>query len=201
MMLLIKDRDADRGCFEHAAPTLFAGTECGFGIPPPNDFVLKVRSAGGDTLLKFRIYLTQCGFSALPLTDLSAKKLVCLLKLRRARKRQRQRHHLPDRDPGADREQRRDRFDAALDPIVWIPQGPDAHRVRRAAGKDEETRQYENAGECEIGALQYEINQGDRNRIIGKRDRRIRGHMERDQFRLPEKAHAVRHVILRRHQP
>ena len=200
-MLLIKDGDADRGCFEHAAPPLLAGSERCFGIPPSNHFFLKVCGAGGDPPLKFRIGVAQGGFSALPLTDLCAKKLVCPLELRRARKRQRQRHHLPDRYPGADREQRRDRFDAAVDPIVWMPQGPDAHRVRRAAGKDEETRQYENAGECQIGALQYEINQGDRNRIIGKRDQRIRDHMERDQFRLPEKAHAMRHVVLRRHQP
>jgi hypothetical protein len=106
-----------------------------FGIPPPNHFFLKVCGAGGDPPLKFRIGVAQGGFSALPLTDLYAKKLVCPLKLRRARKRQCQRHHLPDRDPGADREQRRDRFDAAVDPIVWIPQGPDAHCVRRAAGK------------------------------------------------------------------
>src|SRR3982074_3856599 len=57
MVLLVEDGDADRGCFEHAAPTLLAGTECGFGTPPPNDFVLKVRSAGGDTLLELRICL------------------------------------------------------------------------------------------------------------------------------------------------
>src|SRR6202043_2473402 len=49
MMLLVKDGDADRGCFEHAAPTLLAGTERCFGIPPPNHFFLKVRRAGGDT--------------------------------------------------------------------------------------------------------------------------------------------------------
>ena len=88
MMLLVKDRDADRGCFEHAAPPLLAGTERCFGIPPPNHFFLKVRRAGGDTPLKFRIGVAQGGFSALPLTNLCAKKLVCPLELRRARKRQ-----------------------------------------------------------------------------------------------------------------
>src|SRR6202042_3062503 len=38
MMLLIKDGDADRGCFEHATPPLLTGTQRCFGIPPPNYF-------------------------------------------------------------------------------------------------------------------------------------------------------------------
>src|SRR3984893_13971937 len=65
MLLLIDDGDADRRCFEHAAPTLLARTECCFGTPPPKDFVLKLRGAGGDAPLELRICLTQRRFSAL----------------------------------------------------------------------------------------------------------------------------------------
>jgi hypothetical protein len=76
MILLVKDGDADRGCFEHAAPPLLTGTERCFGIPPPNHFFLKVCGAGGDPPLKFRIGVVQGGFSALPLTNFCAKKPV-----------------------------------------------------------------------------------------------------------------------------
>src|SRR5712672_3794465 len=123
------------------------------GSPPPKNFLLKIRGTGGDAPLEFRIGLTQRCFSALPLIDLSTKKLVCPRELRRAGKRQRERHHLPDRGRGADGEQSRGRFDAAVEPIVWKPKGPNAHNMGGAAGKNEETRQHENAGEGEVGAL------------------------------------------------
>ena len=103
VVLLIHDGDTDRRCLEHATPALLARTQRCFGIPPPHDFLLKVRGARGDAPLKLRICLTQRGLSALPLSDLLTKELVCPLELPRARQRQRQRHHLPDRDRGADR--------------------------------------------------------------------------------------------------
>jgi hypothetical protein len=46
--------------------------------------------------------------------------------------------HLPDRDSRADGEHCRDRFDAAVEPIVRIPQGPHTHDMRGAAGKNKE---------------------------------------------------------------
>jgi hypothetical protein len=82
MMLLIEDGDADRGGFEHATPPLLTSTERCFGIPPPNHFFLKVCGAGGDPPLKFRIGVAQGGFSALPLTNLCAKKPVSPLESR-----------------------------------------------------------------------------------------------------------------------
>src|SRR6202035_5308845 len=75
-----------------------AGTERRLGVPTPNDFVLKVCGAGGDPPLELRMGLAQRGFGAVTMTDLFPEKPVSPLKLRRTRKRERQRHHLPDRD-------------------------------------------------------------------------------------------------------
>src|SRR5260370_684631 len=105
-----------------------------------------LESRAPAALARTRISVAKGGSSALPLPNLSAKKPVSPLKLSRARRRERQRHPLPDRDRRADGEQSRNRLDAAIDPVVRKPKSPDAHEMRRAAGKDKETCQHENGG-------------------------------------------------------
>src|SRR5258707_84110 len=167
LFALSKAGNATRRCLEHAPPARLAGAERRFRAAPPQDLLLEVCGTFGDAPLKFRIGLPQPGFGTLPVIDFFAKSLVGLFKLRRARQRQRERHHFPDRDGRADREHRRHRLDAAVEPIIRKPERPDAHDMRGAAGKDEQTGEHENGGECQIGALVDKIDQGDRDRIIG----------------------------------
>jgi PAS domain S-box-containing protein len=83
--------------------------------------------AAGTDCASCRLGFTDC---ACLLFDSDCPDLFC--------KRQRVRHHLPDRDSRADGEHSRDRFDAAVEPIVRILQGPHTHDMRGAAGKNKE---------------------------------------------------------------
>ncbi len=67
--------------------------------------------------------------------------------------------------------------------------------MRRAAGDDEDREADENPVEDEILPLADEIEQGDRDGIIGQRDNRIRHDVERDDPRIPVIAHAVGHEL------
>ena len=89
-----------------------------------------------------------------------------------------------------------DRLDDSGEPVVAVPEIPDFHQMRRATGNDEKAEQSEHPTEGDISALAYEPKKNDGNREVRERDQRIGYHVQIDQPRVPEVAHAVRHEAL-----
>lgn len=79
-----------------------------------------------------------------------------------------------------------------------MPDRPDFHQVRGAAPENEQTEHPENPIEGDIAALAYQVNQRDRDAVIGKRDYAVRDDVQPHDLRIPQIASAVWQEIRRR---
>ncbi len=83
-----------------------------------------------------------------------------------------------------------------LEPIVGVPDRPDIHRVRHAAGEDECAEQDRHGGEPRIGPAALECQDGKGNRQVGQHDHRVGRHHRPEHARRPREAVAVRQVAV-----
>jgi hypothetical protein len=111
----------------------------------------------------------------------------------RAGQRQGLRHQPDQQDRRQDGGSRRERLDGAGEPIVAMPDVPDFHQVRRAAGKDKSGEAQEEPAKIKVSPLAHEPREGNRNGIVRQSDQPIGNDMEPNQARRPEVTMSMRH--------
>jgi len=130
----------------------------------------------------------------------SERRRAHLAQRRWARELQRGGHKPDQENGGGDGGEGRHCFDSAAQPIDGMPDHPDFHQVRGAAGDDENSETDEHPVECEVASLAHKIQQRERNGKIRERDQQIGSDMQREHIGLPQVAHAVRHESVGRGQ-
>ncbi len=111
----------------------------------------------------------------------------------RARQAQCGRNQFHQQNRGRNRGQRRERLEAAAQPVKWAPDDHDFHQVRQAAGHNENRETDEHPVEFKITAAPDKVEQREWNGEVGQSDQEVGCDMQPEDPRLPEVAHAVRH--------
>jgi hypothetical protein len=99
---------------------------------------------------------------------------------------------------GCNRYRGRNRFDNAGKQIRGMPDGPDFHQVSGATAENEQAEHPENPIERDVAAFAYQVNQGERDAVIRKRDYAIRDDVQPHDLRIPQIAGAVWQEIRRK---
>src|SRR5712671_7736654 len=76
-----------------------------------------------------------------------------------------------------------------------MPNHPDFHQMRRAAGHDEDREAEKHPMELEVLAPTYEIDERERDRKVRQCDQRIGHDMQAQHTGLPQVTHPVRHEV------
>jgi hypothetical protein len=102
------------------------------------------------------------------------------------------RNQTPEHHGGHDRNGRGDALAQGVQGVVGVPDGPDVHHMRDAAGEDEGAEEQRQAIDAGLAPLANETQDRNRNRKVGCSDQRIRTDHGPQQARRPVEAVAVR---------
>jgi hypothetical protein len=190
--------DAARHLTEGPQPLLLHRRE----LRLPENAVCSVKIAGalGHPPLQLLVQLAYGGFRALALCDFLLQFRVRDSQGRGARKLQGLRNDLHQKNRGWDRRQRGQRLDAAGQPIGWMPNHPDLHQVRPAAGHNEDCDADEHPVELQIFALVNEISERERDGKVSQCDQRVGDDVEPEHSRLPQIAQRLCLFAIRRNK-
>ena len=82
-----------------------------------------------------------------------------------------------------------------------MPDVPYLHQMGGAAGNDEHGKIKKNPTKMEIFASLDEVEQGNRNRIVGQGDEAVGNNVQPNDDRVPLVAHSMRHESVGRKNP
>ena len=80
---------------------------------------------------------------------------------------------------------RRNGFYDPRQQVIRMPNRPDLHQVGSSAAQNKESEHPENPVERDIAAFAHQVNQGDRNAVIGERDYTVGDDVQPHDLRIP----------------